>query len=376
MRCQGFGGGLRRQFGRFTQQACFALVERSAKRMVLCVFDPFLWLVVLPWGYCIFGEFSMNIVVLDGYTLNHGDDPWSSIERLGELSVYDQTEPADVVERVINADVILTNKVKLSGDDITKLPKLKMIGVTATGYNVVDVEAARERGIPVMNVPVYSTDAVAQHVFAGLLSFIHRPYEHHLAIQRGDWQSQEYFSFWLSPLVELKGKTMGVVGLGRIGRATAKLADAFGMRVIATSRRNNDPLQYDGFEWLSIEELFSQSDYISLHCPQTPENAGFVNQKLIGKMKSEAILINTARGGLVNEQDLANALKNGEIGGALLDVVSKEPIDESNPLLGIKNCILTPHIAWSPIEARRRLMETVALNIQSFKDGKPIHVVN
>lgn len=331
---------------------------------------------MLPRGHCIFGEFSMKIVVLDGYTLNPGDNPWSSIEGLGELSIYDRTEPADVVDRAINADIILTNKVELSGDVINKLPKLKMIAVTATGYNVVDIEAARERGISVMNVPVYSTDAVAQHVFAGLLSFIHRPYEHHLAIQRGDWQSQEHFSFWLSPLVELKGKTMGVVGLGRIGRATAKLADAFGMRVVANSRRKIAPLPYEGFEWLTIEELFSQSDFISLHCPQTPENEGFVNQNLIKKMKSEAILINTARGGLVNEQDLANALNNGEIGGALLDVVSKEPIDESNPLLGTKNCVLTPHIAWSPIEARRRLMAAVASNIQSFKDGNPTHVVN
>jgi glycerate dehydrogenase len=318
----------------------------------------------------------MNIVVLDGYTLNPGDNPWQPIEKLGELSIYDRTEPSEVRQRVVNADVILTNKVELSRELILELPNLKMIAVTATGYNVVDIEAARDRGIPVTNVPVYSTDAVAQHVFAGLLSFIHRPYEHHLAIQQGHWQSQGNFSFWLSPLAELKGKTMGLVGLGRIGRATAKIANAFGMRVVSTSRRNVDPLPYDGFEWLSIEELFSQSDYISLHCPQTPETTGFVNRELIDRMKSNAILINTARGGLVNEQDLADALNDGKIGGALLDVVSKEPIVESNPLWGAKNCVLTPHIAWSPIEARRRLMETVAMNIQAFTDGNPIHVVN
>jgi len=318
----------------------------------------------------------MNIVVLDGYTLNPGDNPWQPIEKLGELSIYDRTEPSEVRQRAVNADVILTNKVELSRELILELPKLKMIAVTATGYNVVDIEAARDRGIPVTNVPVYSTDAVAQHVFAGLLSFIHRPYEHHLAIQQGHWQSQGNFSFWLSPLAELKGKTMGLVGLGRIGRATAKIANAFGMRVVSTSRRNVDPLPYDGFEWLSIEELFSQSDYISLHCPQTPETTGFVNRELIERMKSNAILINTARGGLVNEQDLADALNDGKIGGALLDVVSKEPIVESNPLWGAKNCVLTPHIAWSPIEARRRLMETVAMNIQAFTDGNPIHVVN
>jgi glycerate dehydrogenase len=318
----------------------------------------------------------MNIVVLDGYTLNPGDNPWQPIEKLGELSIYDRTEPSEVRQRVVNADVILTNKVELSRELILELPNLKMIAVTATGYNVVDIEAARDRGIPVTNVPVYSTDAVAQHVFAGLLSFIHRPYEHHLAIQQGHWQSQGNFSFWLSPLAELKGKTMGLVGLGRIGRATAKIANAFGMRVVSTSRRHADPLPYEGFEWLSIEELFLQSDYISLHCPQTPETTGFVNRELIDRMKSNAILINTARGGLVNEQDLADALNDGKIGGALLDVVSKEPIVESNPLWGAKNCVLTPHIAWSPIEARRRLMETVAMNIQAFTDGNPIHVVN
>lgn len=352
------------------------MVDRPATRIVLRILDSFLRLVVLPWGHRLLGEFSMNIVVLDGYTLNPGDNPWSAIEELGELSIYDRTDPADVIQRANKADVILTNKVELSGDLIAKLPNLKMIAVTATGYNVVDIEAARERGIPVTNVPVYSTDAVAQHVFAGLLGFIHRPYEHHLAIQRGDWQSQENFSFWLSPLAELKGKTMGLVGLGRIGRATAKIANAFGLRVVANTRRNVDPLPYDGFEWLSIGELFSQSDYISLHCPQTPETTGFVNQALIDQMKSSAILINTARGGLVDEQDLADALNAGKIGGALLDVVSTEPIDESNPLLSAKNCVLTPHIAWSPIEARRRLMETVALNIRAFKDGNPIHVVN
>ena len=318
----------------------------------------------------------MNIVVLDGYTLNPGDNPWQPIEKLGELSIYDRTEPSEVRQRAVNADVILTNKVELSRELILELPNLKMIAVTATGYNVVDIEAARDRGIPVTNVPVYSTDAVAQHVFAGLLSFIHRPYEHHLAIQQGHWQSQGNFSFWLSPLAELKGKTMGLVGLGRIGRATAKIANAFGMRVVSTSRRHADPLPYEGFEWLSIEELFLQSDYISLHCPQTPETTGFVNRELIERMKSNAILINTARGGLVNEQDLADALNDGKIGGALLDVVSKEPIVESNPLWGAKNCVLTPHIAWSPIEARRRLMETVAMNIQAFSDGNPIHVVN
>jgi glycerate dehydrogenase len=318
----------------------------------------------------------MKIVVLDGYTLNPGDNSWVQVEACGELTVYERTDASQNIARASDADIVVTNKVVLNQSVISRLPNLKFIAVTATGYNVVDVNFARQQGIPVSNVPIYGTDSVAQHVMASILSFIHRPAEHHAAIQNGQWVASNDFSFWLSPLTELSGKTIGIVGMGRIGRATAKLAAAFGMKVVAHSRRQVDPLDAPGFQWLSVDELFAQSDYISLHCPETPETTGFVDAELIAKMKPGAVLINTARGGLINEQDLANALNADQIGGALLDVVSAEPIVDSNPLLHAKNCVLTPHLAWSPIEARRRLMKTTAENISAFMAGQPIHVVN
>ena len=318
----------------------------------------------------------MKIVVLDGYTLNPGDNPWDLVQIQGELAIYERTDPAQVVERSIDADILLTNKVVLDEAVISQLPKLKFIAVTATGYNVVDVVYAKQKGIPVSNVPVYGTDSVAQHVLASMLSFIHKPHEHHVAIQNGHWQKSNNFSFWLSPLSELAGKTMGIIGLGRIGRATAHLASAFGMKIVAHSRRQNDPLDTPGFQWLSIEETFATADFISLHCPHTPENTGFVNADLIAKMRPNAVLINTARGGLIDEQDLADALNAGRIAGALLDVVSAEPITDDNPLLNARNCILTPHLAWTAIEARKRLMQTNADNIAAFIVGEPINLVN
>lgn len=318
----------------------------------------------------------MKIVALDGHTLNPGDNAWTPIESLGDFSVFPATRPEEIVERAGGHEVVLTNKVVLDADVISALPDLKFISVLATGYNVVDVAFARQRQIPVSNVPVYSTQSVAQHVFAMLLSFIHRPYQHHLAIQDGEWQRRDNFSFWLNPLTELSGKVMGIVGLGRIGRATASLANAFGMKVIAHSRTEKDDLPFDGFEWVGRDELFARSDVVSLHCPQTDSNVGFVNQGLLEQMKSTAILVNTARGGLINEPDLANALNQGRLAGALLDVVSAEPIQSNNPLLEAKNCILNPHIAWTTIEARRRLMQTTAENIRAFIDGSPINLVN
>lgn len=318
----------------------------------------------------------MKIVVLDGNALNPGDISWDPVDALGELIVFERTDTDQVIERLQGADIVVTNKVVLDRAVIYHLPELKFITVTATGYNVVDVEFAREQGIPVSNVPVYGTDSVAQHVFASILSFIHKPAEHHAAIQAGNWQESENFSFWLSPLTELTGKTMGIVGWGRIGRATAKLAAAFGMTVVAHSRRQFEPLESPEFQWLSLEELFSRSDFISLHCPQTKETTELVDIDLISKMKPSAVLINTSRGGLVNEPDLAHALNTGIIAGALLDVVSVEPILESNPLLHARNCVLTPHLAWSPIESRRRLMQTTAKNIAAFIDGQPINLVN
>lgn len=317
----------------------------------------------------------MKIVVLDGYTLNPGDNSWAPVEACGELTVYKRTDAGQIVARALDADIVVTNKAVLNQGVISDLPNLKFIAVTATGYNVVDVNFASQVGIPVSNVPVYGTESVAQHVMASILSFIHRPVEHHAAIKNGKWKASNDFSFWLSPLTELSGKTIGIVGMGRIGRATAKLAAAFGMNVVAHSRRQVDPLATPGFQWLSVEELFAQADYISLHCPQTHATTGFVDGALIAKMKPQAVLINTARGGLINEQELANALNADQIGGALLDVVSAEPIVDSNPLLQAKNCVLTPHIAWSPIEARRRLMQTTADNVAAFIAGNPINLV-
>ncbi len=317
----------------------------------------------------------MKIVVLDGQTLNPGDNPWLAVEQLGRLTVYPDTDSDQIIERCLAAEIIVTNKVVIDAATIEQLPALKFISVTATGFNVVDVAAARDRNIPVSNVPVYGTDSVAQHVFACLLSFIHRPELHHAAIQAGEWQQRKNFSFWKSSVTELVGKTMGIVGFGRIGRATAKLAMAFGMRVGVSSRSRSDVAEFGGMEWLDLDATFAASDFVSLHCPLTEDNMGFVNRGLISKMKPTAVLINTARGGLINEADLANALNEGQIAGAILDVVSQEPIKSSNPLLTAKNCLLTPHMAWTAIEARKRLMSVTADNISAFLAGCPINVV-
>lgn len=318
----------------------------------------------------------MNIVVLDGQTLNPGDNPWQEVEELGELTVYAKTDPVDVVKRSATADIIVTNKVAIDAALLDQLPVLKFIAVTATGYNVVDVAAANRQGIVVSNVPVYGTDSVAQHVFACLLSFIHRPELHHAAIQAGDWEASGNFSFWKSPVVELADKTMGIVGFGRIGRATARLAAAFGMRVVVNSRSSARGSRTGDAESLGLEELFAVSDFVSLHCPQTDSNVGFVNRELIERMKPSAILVNTARGGLINELDLAEALNSGRIAGAILDVVSEEPITTDNPLFSAPNCLLTPHMAWTALEARRRLMHVTAENIAAFVNGKPINVIS
>ena len=318
----------------------------------------------------------MKIVVLDGVTLNPGDNPWTAVEQLGELTVYDSTRPDEVISRSSEADILLTNKVVLNREIIDQLPTLKFIAVTATGYDVVDLDAARKRQISVSNVPVYSTDAVAQHVFAMLLSFIHRPETHSQAVADGQWMASGQFSFWLNPLTELKGKTFGVVGWGRIGKATAAIAKAFGMRVVASSRRQTDPLEGCNFQWMTVDQLIEESDVVSLHCPLNKESAGMVDTAFLGRMKSNAILINTARGGLVNESELAAALAENKIGGALLDVVSAEPMPNDHPLRSVENCFVTPHMAWTTVEARQRLMQSTADNIQAFQNGSPQNVVN
>ena len=318
----------------------------------------------------------MKLVVLDGKTLNPGDNPWTPLESFGTLEVYDRTADDEIVSRCADAAIVLTNKVPFTAATLEQLPNLKFIAVTATGHNVVDTVAASRCGVVVSNVPEYSTLSVAQHVFAMLLSFLHRPAEHHQAIVAGQWQSIGDFSFTLAPIHELAGKTIGIVGLGRTGRATAAIAAAFGMRVVASSRRQINPLPNDGFEWLSVEQLFEQADVVSLHCPQTEQTKGFIDAALLSRMKSSSIFINTARGGLVNEQALADTLNAGGIAGALLDVCSTEPIGADNPLLGAKNCVITPHIAWATVAARQRLMQTTAENVTAFLKGQPQNVVN
>lgn len=318
----------------------------------------------------------MKIVALDGFTLNPGDNPWDAVSRLGDLTVYERTAATEVLERARGASVLLTNKTPITGDSIAGLPDLKFISVLATGFNVVDIAAARERGIPVSNVPVYGTDAVAQYVFAVLLEMIHQPRAHDAAVRLGEWGRRQDFSFWLRPISELAGKVFGVVGFGRIGRRAAEIAHAFGMHVIAHDVQQDRHPGWERFAWADLDELFARSDVVTLHCPQTASNKEFVNQRLLGLMKPTAYLINAARGTLVNEQDLAVALNSEKLAGACLDVVSFEPILASNPLLGAKNCLLTPHLAWAAVEARRRLMQTTAENIAAFQRGEPVHVVN
>jgi glycerate dehydrogenase len=318
----------------------------------------------------------MKIVVLDGYTLNPGDNPWDEVAGLGSLVVHERTPADQIVSRSAEAEIVLTNKTPLTAQTIAALPKLRFIAVLATGYNVIDVAAAAQRRIPVSNVPEYGTDTVAQHVFAALLSLIHRPFEHDQAVRAGGWARAGDFCFWLGPMTELVGKSLGIVGFGRIGRRVGELAHAFGMRVLAHDVFRGRPAAHSNFEWRDIGQLFAEADVVSLHCPQTAENAQFVNRALLSTMKRSAILINAARGGLIHEADLAAALHEGTIAGACLDVVSVEPIRSDNPLLAAPRCLLTPHIAWATVEARRRLMRTTAENIAAFQRGQPIHVVN
>jgi len=319
---------------------------------------------------------NTKIVVLDGNRLNPGDNPWDEVAAYGTLKVYDWTEPQQVVERAKDADIILTNKSQVMRDSIDQLPLLKYISVLATGYNSVDIQAARERNIPVSNVPVYGTDSVAQFVFALLLELCHHAGRHETAVAAGEWERSGLWSYYKTPLIELVSKTMAIVGFGRIGRRVGELAHAFGMNVIAVDIREENPPDYRPFAFVALEDAFRQADFVSLNCALTPENEGVVNRQLLSVMKPNAFIINAARGPLIREVDLAHALNKGTIAGAALDVVSTEPIRADNPLLQAKNCIITPHIAWASLEARRRLMKTTAENIGAFLDGKPKNVVN
>lgn len=322
-------------------------------------------------------ENKTKIVVLDGYTLNPGDLSWEKMAQLGALTVYDRTEKTiEAILRAIgDAPVVITNKTPITADMIHNLPEIRYIGVLATGYNVVDVEAARERGIVVTNIPDYSTASVAQFTFALLLEMCHHAGAHNDAVKSGQWTNSKDFSFWNYPLIELAGKTLGVIGFGRIGKAVAQIAQIFGMRVLAFNRNRDEKLLSDYGRYVSLEELLATSDVISLHCPLTRETEGIINRETIGKMMDGVMIINTARGGLVNEEDLSQALNSGKVASAAVDVVSVEPVLEDNPLLKAKNCLITPHIAWAPKEARERLMDIAVGNLSAFLSGAPVNMV-
>jgi glycerate dehydrogenase len=317
----------------------------------------------------------MRIVVLDGYTLNPGDLSWLELKNLGETTIYDRTPRELILERSECADVLFTNKTPLMAETIALLPRLRYIGVLATGYNVVDVKAAAARGVIVTNIPTYGTYSVAQMVFALLLELCHHTQAHSDEVHNGIWVESPDFCFWSYPLVELAGKTIGIVGFGRIGRQVAIVADALGMKVIAhDSFRGENPV-FEGFRWVSLNELFAESDVVSLHCPLLSETANLINMQSLTLMKKTAFLINTSRGGLVHDQALADALNSGTIAGAGLDVLSTEPPMPGNPLLTARNCLITPHIAWATKEARARLMSITVQNLKNYLAGRPTKAV-
>lgn len=317
----------------------------------------------------------MKIVILDGYTENPGDLSWDGFERLGELTVYDRTPAEEIAARIGDAEAVIINKTPLSAETFAACPSIKYVGVLATGYNVVDVQAAKERGIPVCNIPTYGTTAVAQMAMALLLEICHHAQAHSQAVKAGDWTNNSDWCFWNYPLIELAGKTMGIIGFGRIGQAVGRLARAFGMEVVAYDSYESESGKEIG-TYVTLDQLYSKSDVISLHCPLFAENQKMINKESIGKMKDGVILLNTSRGLLVDEDALAEALKSGKVFGAGLDVVSTEPIRADNPLLVCDNCIITPHIAWAPKESRQRLMDIAVDNLRAFCQGKAQNVVN
>lgn len=316
----------------------------------------------------------MNIVVLDGYALNPGDLNWEGIIELGNCTIYDRTSPELLVERAINADAIFTNKVVLNKEIIEQLPNLKFIGVLATGYNVVDVVEANIKGITVTNIPAYSTPSVAQMVFSHILNFAQNVSVHASSVSEGDWASSIDFAYWRTPQIELKDKTLGIIGFGKIGEAVANIGLAFGMKVIFNNRSKK--VTELNASQVDLDTVLSESDFLSINCPLTNENSGFINKASISKMKKSAFLVNTGRGPLINEQDLADALNEEIIAGAGLDVLSLEPASPNNPLPKAKNCFITPHIAWATFEARTRLMNIATQNLKSFIDGDCQNKIN
>ncbi len=318
---------------------------------------------------------TMKIVVLDGYTLNPGDLDWNALAALGDVAVYDRTEASSIVERIGDAELILTNKTPISAETMQACKNLRYIGVLATGYNIVDTAAARAAGIVVTNIPTYGTDSVAQFTFALLLEICHHVGHHAQTVRDGEWTKSPDFCYWHYPLIELAGKTMGIIGFGRIGRRTGEIARAFGMNVLAYDEYPNTVSEKEGISCTTLDRLLAESDVISLHCPLTDRNKGMINTDTIAKMKDGAILINTSRGPLVDETALAAALNSGKLAAAAVDVVSTEPIRPDNPLLKARNILITPHIAWAPKEARSRLLNIAVENIRAFIDGSPINVV-
>lgn len=315
---------------------------------------------------------KIKLAILDANAVNPGDLSWDSFKDFADISVYERTSQEELIDRVIDSDAIFINKVVITEEILEKLPKLRYIGVCATGYNVVDTVACSKRNIVVTNVPAYSTDAVAQHVFAMITHFSNNVALHSQSVHNGGWIRSKDFVYWEKPLMELSGKTLGIFGYGNIGKKVSEIAKAFGMKVICCTRTQKPGMP----ESVSREELFRRSDFISLHAPLTPDTKEMINKDSLSLMKSEAYLINTARGGFVNEQDLADALKAGKIAGYAADVISVEPMKEGNPLLGCPNCVLTPHIAWAPHETRKRLMNVCLENLKAWLSGTPQNVVN
>ena len=313
----------------------------------------------------------MKIVILEGNAVNPGDLSWDVFKDFGSVTVYPRTQPEDAVERIGDAEIIFINKFPVTAELLDACPSVKLICVLATGYNVVDCQAAKTRGVTVCNVPAYGTDAVAQFTVSLLLELCHRIGHHSEAVHNGKWAECPDFCFWDTPQMELAGKTFGIIGYGRIGQAVAKIASALGMHILAYTRTPKE-----GDEYVDLDTLLAKSDVISLHCPLTADNTQLINESTIAKMKPGAILLNTARGGLVNEQALADALKSGTLRGAAVDVVSHEPISPDNPLLSAPNCIITPHMAWAPIESRQRIIDCTYKSITGYLNGQPVNVVN
>ena len=318
----------------------------------------------------------MKIVILDGRGLNPGDLDYSCFDQFGEVTLYQRTDSEEeTIRRIGDHEIVMVNKVPITEAILDACPNIKLICVQATGYNIVDTAACARRGIPVTNVPSYGTAAVAQFTLALMLEMCHRIGLHNHSVHQGDWCKSETFCYWLTPQMELAGKTLGLIGFGRIGQAVARLARAFGMKVLAYNRSQSDEGRALA-EYVDLDTLLANSDFVSLHCPQTAETAGLINAATIAKMKDGAMLVNTARGGLVVEEDLVEALNSGKLRYAAVDVVSQEPMQADNPLLTTRKCIITPHIAWAPVESRQRLLDTVVENVRCFLEGKPQNVVN